>query len=643
MEAALLLPPAPNNFQSQAALYSWLPLKEDDETRVLVLKPGNPESPRIECELHHVRLCENPAFEAISYAWDTDVRDHYIYLAVEDGDDEELRMAVTANLYLALVQFRRTDDKRVLWADAISIDQTNIQEKARQVQMMGRIFHAASEVQVWLGPQEEISYVMFETIRALGEFAPTYIRPQRQPNRNEAVIADMRLSFAEVLARSWFSRVWVVQEVVQARVVTIHCGAQAMLFEEFAEGVQQLHAGHIERGFDPLIEPYIRGNPRYAITSTGIQGIKIMSMLRKRSTQGQGLLPEAKMGIMHLLRMTRYAKSTDPRDRVFALLSMAGDNVPLPFDADYTLSVEEIYGRLAMWYYLIGSLDMMSYACVPCTETTLTLPSWVPNWTSPEQFEPLWEVGGYFRAGGDFEIPGISGGAAQGLLHLEGKIVDRVAELMSHPESQITGVNNSIFNSEERDEERLNRAHAFFQDSETLTKKTWNVEQFSDAEYERYWRTLICNSDEQRNVAPSRWRTEFENFSRYIAMTPSQRNESIKAWTDNVKVPNDKYHGKDVFSIDCLGMQFDGMHHLVARGRAFMATTRGRVGWAARTAREGDSICVFRGAEVPFLIREKEGGEEGTWMIVAECYVEGIMMGEAFGDPSIPMQEMRIA
>lgn len=51
----------------------------------------------------------------------------------------------------ALKRIRHETDERVVWADAICIDQTNKAERARQVTLMSEIYEQAQEVLVWLG------------------------------------------------------------------------------------------------------------------------------------------------------------------------------------------------------------------------------------------------------------------------------------------------------------------------------------------------------------------------------------------------------------------------------------------------------------------------------------------------------------
>jgi hypothetical protein len=62
-------------------------------------------------------------------------------------------LLVTANLQKALVALRKAEP-RILWDDAICMDQTNILERNHQVQLMWDIYSGAEDVAIWLGQFE---------------------------------------------------------------------------------------------------------------------------------------------------------------------------------------------------------------------------------------------------------------------------------------------------------------------------------------------------------------------------------------------------------------------------------------------------------------------------------------------------------
>jgi hypothetical protein len=63
-----------------------------------------------------------------------------------------------------------------------------------------------------------------------------------------------------------------------------------------------------------------------------------------------------------------------------------------------------------------------------------------------------------------------------------------------------------------------------------------------------------------------------------------------------------------------------------ANGRKFCVTNKGHMGRVPYGSSIGDKVCIFFGGCVPFVLRECG---DGTFRLVGECYIYGIMDGEA--------------
>jgi hypothetical protein len=66
--------------------------------------------------------------------------------------------------------------------------------------------------------------------------------------------------------------------------------------------------------------------------------------------------------------------------------------------------------------------------------------------------------------------------------------------------------------------------------------------------------------------------------------------------------------------------------------RRFVRTENGRLGWLPPVAEEGDFICVFDGMELPYAIRP---AAEGRYLLIGECIIPGLMMGEGMEIPGV--------
>lgn len=100
--------------------YQYQPLQAPDSIRLVILQPSAFEESPILCDLIHVRLSDVPQNEALSYTWgDTTLRDaHTAYL-----NDAGEALGIGFNCLEAIRHLRYPETSRVLWIDAICIDQ----------------------------------------------------------------------------------------------------------------------------------------------------------------------------------------------------------------------------------------------------------------------------------------------------------------------------------------------------------------------------------------------------------------------------------------------------------------------------------------------------------------------------------------
>ncbi len=82
----------------------------------------------------------------------------------------------------------------------------------------------------------------------------------------------------------------------------------------------------------------------------------------------------------------------------------------------------------------------------------------------------------------------------------------------------------------------------------------------------------------------------------------------------------------------------------VCHGRKFFITENGFFGVGPAAMDIGDAVHILLGADVPFLLRQKNmcGRYEldGSWSLVGECYVQGLMVGEAVRAVGKPSEEL---
>jgi len=200
---------------------------------------------------------------------------------------------VRENLWQALYHLRSSNTELVLWVDAICINQNNIPERNQQVTRMGTIYGSAKEVIVWLGPEEAGSGT-----------AITFIEKTMR-DREGKYPQDLSLllvrdgSFQPILdltRREYWKRVWIVQEIIRARRITIHCGKRTLQWSVLAKFFRRL------RKSTKITHPLQDSLPR--------------KLTEQKTSQNH-----------HLERLLATYKSSlcsDPRDKIFSLIGLAG-------------------------------------------------------------------------------------------------------------------------------------------------------------------------------------------------------------------------------------------------------------------------------------------------------------------------------
>jgi hypothetical protein len=148
-----------------ALLYE--PLDEAcSEIRLLEILPSSNKTAIVKCRLFKALLKDKPAYFALSYVWgDPGVTENIIFNSKVARITTNLASALQHIRSRILPLFKRT---RILWADAVCINQKDTAERSRQVQLMREIYQGAIVVLSWLGPgDEEISLSMsaFRLIR----------------------------------------------------------------------------------------------------------------------------------------------------------------------------------------------------------------------------------------------------------------------------------------------------------------------------------------------------------------------------------------------------------------------------------------------------------------------------------------------
>ena len=217
--------------------YEYEPLSHPNSIRLLKLRYGDERTEEIVCHMFEVGPDEKShhSYEALSWTWDSEGPRSSIKINKEiEGEDAAFAFSISYNLYLALKALRYEEKSRVLWVDAICInqDKSNADERNHQIPMMPSIYGDAKQVCVWLGDasidsDQAINFIerIMENIWRLDQLCE-----DRLETGNWAALLKL-------IMRPWFSRRWIVQEIALAKSGLIYCGRRTISWRTFSDAV----------------------------------------------------------------------------------------------------------------------------------------------------------------------------------------------------------------------------------------------------------------------------------------------------------------------------------------------------------------------------------------------------------------------
>ena len=408
--------------------FDYSPLPTLRSIRLVDLQSSSDDS-QISCSLFTTELDGAPAYDALSYTWGNPAspyigQDQEIY----NGDASDAiycnskSFLVGRNLRDALTMLQAVDfsslstqRSKYLWIDAICINQSDLDERASQVRQMDQIFRRAEKVIAWVGPEDEATADAFAVIDNLSTIPRDKYRSVSPDDlwRPEVYTSKLGISplaprnwlaWVNFLHRSFFSRIWIVQEMVLAKEIVLVCGSKVFHWEAIGSSLRFLsRSGWITR----LSTEQMRG----ADMLPNDPGV-FTSMVEKKVEYGHcawqlfharnSVLETGKeWGSLQLLSNHRKCQCKDPRDMIYGLVGLARkgyrpfDTQPQLLAIDYRISSRQLYTRIApsilrAWGDLSFLAQKEGKLSTLTQETRITaLPSWVPNHSAALVPRPL--------------------------------------------------------------------------------------------------------------------------------------------------------------------------------------------------------------------------------------------------------------
>ncbi|KAG8164155.1 hypothetical protein KVR01_006073 [Diaporthe batatas] len=601
--------------------YVYPPLPSLRHIRVLKLYSApSSDDPELSVELLSVPLDDAPPFEALSYAWGSPSPRTEIRCS-------GMRIEIGPSLYSALCHMRPKSpgQMRLMWVDALCINQEDIPERNAQVRIMHDIYSKASGTMIWLGEGNETTARAFDSLRRLHDILKSDYQKYRdgaetrrdcferyRANDNIVVRNLLQASigglsaqieaFSDIwliLRRPWFSRKWVCQEVASSVEAGLILWASSSTVPEVAlkcflfllnrnpwarERFLEAHPNKLEAGTTGTEHPYLCYQRSMALSGPVLQN--------------EALVP--------LLGKTSMFQCTDHRDQIFALLSIATDSTKFDHLIDYNTTIETLCDRFSR-ACLESSRDlsvMWSLLSIASPERPL-LKSWVLDIEALTcQHRLLYSVAE--KSGStNLKIQTVTEGDR---LWVRGRVIDSIEQLATKV-SGLTEANAMHWN--------IHSADDFERAMSSLDRSIDDCLAVAHNDDAAFLSAILC----ENLVRTTTWENDMD--AAVSGFTTYRR--CIKAFV--------AAQGKDA-KIEAL-QSFRGVQwaktalsiRYALEFRRFGRSVDGVLGWMPRSAQPGDCICLFDGMALPYAVR-RATGPGGGYLLLGECLISSLVSSD---------------
>jgi hypothetical protein len=650
------------------------PLKSDNHIRLLkVFPPGWPnrlaerltheEDTNIQCEVYQVSLASlttkgRPYFATLSYAWGSPK-------IVEEIQCGDTLVPVAQTLHDALVHIRHLRTPRLLWVDCLCIDQNNSEEKSRQVQRM-HLVYGESHCISWLGVDSDHESDLTAMLPILNWFNTASrwsLKGQQSqidwynlerhlklnPLNGWSSLRDLPwAALHRCLNRDIFSRLWCVQETLLARsndlrtsvshlnisVLVRSCSLLALVlllerrFETFNDSELDDTLAHLQ---------ILCNDIDHTLAGTSVGHATLPCIKTKRSAPGR--VASAAVTAVELY----YKECSDPRDRIYAIMSLC--NLDTSYQISYSKPAQQVFVDFTLHCLRdTHSLELFQTknriaACRARSEHSYSLqhrnwlhglPTWCPDFAGPRVNVRDLVINGHWR-----KVP---------LDACEGRPARFT--ILSRQLVGALGVCVGTVRS---------------------CRNDWRGGKSGDWTIEQAIASMKSCASSIKAVSPGAtpWKLYLDVCSAGVDLTQSSAwsrvLEFLPAGTQNRMAESTigaawvMIHAPEFAPEDglALSQKFDNdtwervaddvdvfMHEKSFGTRLFTTNNSAAVlGTGVDGTRVGDIVCVLYGSDVPLILRQV--GNKGEYKLIGECYVAGIMHGEAL-DMGLEEREFRL-
>ncbi|KAI1179073.1 heterokaryon incompatibility protein-domain-containing protein [Nemania sp. FL0916] len=629
------------------------------EIRLLELLPGKPNS-RVKARLFHVSLDDAPHFDALSYMWGRPRPTYDIKLMY--SAEQSTSFPIGRNLRRALDNIRFPDRPRVIWVDAICINQADRDERERQVKLIRRIFSTAEKVCAWIDHDVVPTLGVFDDLQELGKSIEI----------DDFYDAKYWHPVADIFRNPYWRRLWVQQELILAKEIDIYChrhvfdGQKLLLFQQkvndstgftqqqllspvhelgaYMRGIVDENGQRIEaeeffflrlsnaakkaiqkiclskehvskRLWEHLFFLYRSGHVHYR-PGTFFGGISSArsaisgARWRIQSTSGLDLLPQQQMGcLLDLFTQSLHLMMTDPRDRVYGILGIATDTDPDDVIVDYTMPLSSVFSQVFQLH--IKRYKSLSFLCMAPVKRRDFLPDHkFPSWM-PVRQSILGGIISACNASGGLKADNAWIDTETYVLSVEGVMVDTISFVGNREPIDILPVTYWLEKLEHYCERLWPRSkdHRLYEREDVIELLF-----------------PLLNPDVYRSIFEVEKPTPEHKLDVVRSLVRASSRADCPGFSLN-DVIDGNYTPSGLFTPEererCTQLYFGVLNV------AFLGTEGGRLGTIQFTAdaAAGDQIWIILGCEMPMILRPVKG-MNGRYCVVGPVIIQGLIYGQ---------------
>ncbi|KAF1964447.1 HET-domain-containing protein [Bimuria novae-zelandiae CBS 107.79] len=588
-----------------------LPILRENEIRILSIPPGSSDvggPPPIDCDILVASLSDRngfPEYETLSYVWGTEMASVPILVSGQS-------IVVSRSLHCAIRRLQLPDRKRLLWIDQICINQQDMEEKTKQVQLMSDIYTRCSRCIAWVGEvKESVSPAEVDCAIQLLQYMATASQaadpsstplPSAFPAGFEGAIKALGTITPE--QNEWWNRIWTVQEAALPEHVIFQWGS----FEITWTVLEQAREAWVFNFPQPLENMLGQHPAGTSVLTNLIAHFTWLNIARHRYDD-----------LFQMIHRYRIRRATDPRDKIYGLLGLCSrGRLPVTEKCDYSITAVEVFATLTQ-ELIIHEQGLRPLTNAPRqrpSESTPGISSWaldlyyagVPF--APDVYYLMHGYDEYNAAGqlGHIDLGAIKTRLGQKTLNLTGVYADTVVHVQDGYKT----------NSPDK---------ASMPSTEQLLQEWYAV-------------AVGCgfqaSPDSVDTVAaelyPRGAYTRAEAFAVFVLGDTIRNTEQIP----KREVERDDI--QDVWKIllgraNEVSMETRGTVYGMMVNQRMFVTKAGYFGCGHMDTEIGDEVWVFRGGNVPFTIRPRKEGE--GYAFVGQCYLQGFMRGEVTSEDGL--------